>query len=397
MDVVTRLQRRFQELYGTVATIYHAPGRVNLIGEHTDYNDGLVMPAALGLATWVAIAPRPDRRLAIHSEHFGESVEFELDETAPRPRQHWSDYARGVAVMLMRAGHRLRGAEMLIQSDIPLGAGLSSSAAIEVAVGLALLENSGCLIDRVALAQICQRAENEFVGIGCGIMDQFVACCGCAGQALLLDCRSLAYRLLPLPAEARLMICNTMVRHQLASSEYNRRRAECETGVRLLVQAIPEVRALRDVTLAQLREYEHALPAIIYRRCQHVISENARVLAAAAALEQGDLSGFGQLMTESHHSLRDEYEVSCAELDLLVELADRIEGVYGARMTGGGFGGCTINLVKAECAAEFAQKVAEAYASETGVTPEIYSCPIVDRNISSVPVSDQREIAGNRE
>lgn len=368
------MQQTFHELYGTDAQTYRAPGRVNLIGEHTDYNDGFVMPAAIGFATWVAAAPRIDRRLVIHSEDFAERIEFDLDEPQAKARQHWSDYVYGVAITLEQGGYGLRGANLLIRGDVPIGAGLSSSAAIEVATGYALLDIAGYTVDRVELAKLCQRAENNFVGLRCGIMDQFVSCCGRSGHALWLDCRSLEYRLLPLPEDVRLVICNTMVKHALAGGAYNQRRAECEMGVQHLQQFLPYVRALRDVTVAQLAQYGRDLPEVVYRRCHHVISENERVLTSAAALEQGDFTAFGRLMNESHQSLRDDYEVSCDELDLLVRLAREIAGVYGARLTGGGFGGCTINLVKAENVSEFEQVVAQGYQRATGYTPEIYIC-----------------------
>lgn len=368
------MQQKFRALFGTDARIYRAPGRVNLIGEHTDYNDGFVMPAAIGFATWVAAAPRSDRTLVIHSENFAERIEFDLDGAIPKARHHWSDYVCGIAVTLEQSGYKLRGANLLIRGEVPIGAGLSSSAAIEVATGYALLDVAAYTIDRIELARLCQRTENDFVGLRCGIMDQFVSCCGREGHALFLDCRSLDYRLLPLPQDVRLVICNTMVKHTLASGAYNQRRAECEAGVQHLAQSLPGVVALRDVSLRELKQYGSALPDVVYRRCHHVISENDRVLASAAALEQGDFTTFGRLMNESHQSLRDDYEVSCDELDLLVRLAREVEGVYGARMTGGGFGGCTINLVKAENVGEFERVVAPGYQRATGYTPEIYSC-----------------------
>lgn len=373
IDLV-ELTEKFRAVFGGAATVFRAPGRVNLIGEHTDYNDGFVMPAAIDFSTWAAIAPRLDRRLVIHSENFDEAVEFDLDEAHPYALGHWSDYVIGVAVALERAGLRLRGANLLIRGEVPIGSGLSSSAALEVAAGYALLQSSGCEVDRVQLAKLCQRAENEFVGMRCGIMDQFIACHGQPGSALLLDCRSLDYRLLPLPEKVRLVICNTMVRHQLASGEYNQRRADCEAGVAHLKQSLPQVQALRDVTLEDLQQCGKDLPEVVRRRCQHIISENNRVLAAATALEQPDVESFGELMRQSHRSLRDDYEVSCAELDLMVSLADKIAGVYGARLTGGGFGGCTINLVKADSVAEFRRAVMEGYEQATGRAPEIYVC-----------------------
>jgi galactokinase len=372
------MSQTFEAIRSGGGRIYRAPGRVNLIGEHTDYNDGFVMPAAIDLYTQAAIKPRGDRTLFIHSENFSDSVEVDLDEPNPLARGHWSDYVCGVAATLERAGYRLRGANLAIRSDVPIGAGLSSSAAIEVAAGLAMLENSGIEIDRVELARLCQQAENEFVGMRCGIMDQFISCCGKAGTALMLDCRSLEYRLLPLPEHVRLVICNTMVKHELGSSEYNTRRAECEAGVKHFAKLLPDIQALRDVSVNDLKRCGRDLNEVIFKRCRHVITENARVMEAATALERNDLNAFGGLMAESHRSLRDDYEVSCAELDTMVDLATQVEGVYGARMTGGGFGGCTINLVKAESVAEFKRTVARGYEQATGLAPEIFVCSTAD-------------------
>lgn len=366
------LRQQFHQLFGTSPQIYRSPGRVNLIGEHTDYNDGFVMPAAIEFYTWIAIAPRDDRKLLVHSSNFLDSAEADLEGCQPRPRNHWSDYVVGVAVMLEQAGHRLRGANLLIHGDVPIGSGLSSSAAIEVATGLSLLGISGLAMQRMELAKLCQRAENDFVGARCGVMDQFISCCGRAGHALMLDCRSLEYCPLPLPCEVSLVICNTMVKHELASGEYNTRRGECEEGVRQLSRFLPQMRALRDANLEDLNTYSANLPEIIYRRCRHVISENERVIDAAASLERGDLGTFGRLMHDSHVSLRDDYQVSCAELDLMVELAENLPGVFGARMTGGGFGGCTINLVRAEAVGEFRRHVASAYEKFTCLTPQIF-------------------------
>jgi galactokinase len=345
---------------------------VNLIGEHTDYNDGFVMPAALDFFTWVRLSPLEQHKLQIYSENFNEEVEIDLDNPNLARRGHWSDYPVGVAVTLERAGYRVRGASLRIRGDVPIGSGLSSSAAIEVATACALTANSGLKIDTRELALLCQRAENEFVGARVGIMDQFVSLFGQAQHALLLDCRSLEFKLLPLPDNVRLIICNTMVKHELASSAYNERREQCESGVRVLAQFYPNVHALRDVTIEQLEQHRSELPEVIYRRCRHVVTENARVLEAGDALEQHDLNRFGQLMGESHVSLRDDYEVSADELDLMVELAQKVDGVYGARMTGGGFGGSTVNLVKEEKADEFRAHVSDEYERVTGLKPEIY-------------------------
>jgi galactokinase len=367
---------QFQEMFGTSARIFRAPGRVNLIGEHTDYNDGFVMPAALGFYTWIAAAKRGDRILEAYSDHFDEKVSLSLDELAGPPRRHWSDFIRGVAAVLQNAGYKLAGANLVIHGEVPLGAGLSSSASLEVATTLALSSLAGIDVPHLELAKLCQKAEHEFVGTRCGIMDQFVAVHGAAGHALMLDCRSLEYQLLPMPHDLLLVICNSMVRHELAAGEYNRRRADCEEGVKLLEPHLPEIRALRDVQVVDLETWKHLLPARVYRRCRHVVTENQRVLQAAKALQSGDADRFGCLMYESHASLRDDYEVSCRELDLLVDLASSRPGVYGARMTGGGFGGCTVNLLRADASDSFKDHMLRAYREATGIGPEIYVCEL---------------------
>jgi galactokinase len=367
-----QLLRAFRERFSTAATIHRAPGRVNLIGEHTDYNDGFVLPAAIEFYCWVAAAPRGDRKLVVHSENFNETVEASLDSLLATSKNHWANYPVGVAWALERAGKRLGGANLLIAGEVPLGAGLSSSAAIEVATGAALLYESGNSIDRAELAKLCQQAENEFVGARCGIMDQFVSCHGQASHALLLDCRSLAFELVKLPPGIQLVICNTMVRHELGSSEYNLRRADCEEGVRKLSAVLPGIRTLRDVHIGQLKLHRELLSPKEFARCRHVITENARVQNAVQALQSGDIKALGFLMHESHHSLRDDYEVSCAELDIMTEIAGAQPGIVGCRMTGGGFGGCTINLVEDAAVEVFQKNVAAQYHARTGITPEIY-------------------------
>jgi len=370
----TELTERFRREFGAEPRLYRAPGRVNLIGDHTDYSDGFVLPAALEQSTWIAAAARPDRRLRMRSLHGGPTAEFDLDDPAPAPRHDWTDYVHGVAVMLQRAGHALAGADLLIDSDVPIGAGLSSSAALEIATGFALLGSAGLPIDRTALALCGQRAENEFVGMLCGIMDQFISCHGSSAHALLLDCRSLDFRLVPIAASVRLVICNSMAHHQHAGGEYNLRRAECERGVALLAARLPGIRALRDVSMADLAAHAAALPELTFRRCRHVVSENDRVLRAAAALEAGEVEEFGRLMNASHASLRDDYEVSCRELDVLAELALGIDGVLGSRMTGGGFGGCTVSMVRAEAVERFCEAIAAGYAAATGIEAKILVC-----------------------
>jgi galactokinase len=365
---------RFRQMFGSTPRIFRAPGRVNVIGEHTDYNDGFVMPAALEFYTWVAAARREDRVIEAYSDHFDEKISLSLDELVGPPRKHWSDFIRGVAAVLQDAGYKLAGANLVIYGEVPLGAGLSSSASLEVAAALALSSLSGIDVPRLELAKLCQKAEHEFVGTRCGIMDQFVAVHGAAGHALMLDCRSLEYELLPLQHDLRLVVCNSMVRHELASGEYNRRRADCEEGVKLLQPHLRGIRALRDVSLADLEAWERVLPSTVYRRCRHVVTENQRVLGAAKALQSSDVGRFGRLMYESHATLRHDYQVSCRELDLLVELASSSHGVYGARMTGGGFGGCTVNLLRADACESFREHMSRAYREATGIVPEIYVC-----------------------
>jgi galactokinase len=371
---LSNISERFRARFGGIPRVFRAPGRVNLIGEHTDYNDGFAMPAAIEFYCWAAIGPREDRQFSIYSEEFSAAAEVNLGSTAIAPTKSWSDYPIGVALELEKAGVRISGANLLIESEVPMGAGLSSSAAIEVATALALTENSGASPDRLQLARLCRKAENEFVGARVGIMDQFVSLHGQKNHALLLDCRSLTFKSLAIPDSVKLVISNTMVKHELASSEYNRRRADCEEAVRRLATVLPGIRALRDVTLEQLERHRELLTEVIYKRALHIISENVRVLDSAEALGVGDIERFGKRMAESHRSLRDLYEVSCRELDLMVDLAYQQKGLVGARMTGGGFGGATINLVDARHAGEFKEKLGKAYQHETGLVPQIYIC-----------------------
>lgn len=370
-SIATDLRDAFLHCWSGESQIFRAPGRVNLIGDHTDYNDGFVLPVALQYATWVAIARRDDRRVRVRSETLEKTAEFDLDEIDPRPRHDWTDYVRGLAIMLESSGHRLVGADMLIASNIPLGAGLSSSAAIEMATGFGMLTISGSPVDLADLAAAGQRTENIFIGVKSGIMDQYASCHGVRGHALLLDCRDLVARLVPLGAQTSFVIANSMVHHAHTTSAYNTRRDECDAGVATLATVIPGLRALRDVSFAQLEANESLLDPVVYRRCRHVVTENARVVHAADLLGAGDEEGFGELMVQSHESLRDDYGASCPELDLLVETALGIEGVLGARMTGGGFGGCTINLVREGAVEHFSDTLAAAYERSTGMNPSI--------------------------
>ena len=353
---------------------YRAPGRVNLIGEHTDYNDGFVMPVAIDRYTIVVASPRGDRIVHAESSSFGAAVNIDLDEPGDGPTGTWSDYVRGVAAVLERRGHTLQGADLHISSTVPAGAGLSSSAALEVSVGAALLARSQRPIDLTELALAAQQAEHEYAGVLCGIMDQFVVCHGREQHAVLLDTRTLQATWLPLPTDITIVVCNTMTKHVLANDGYNQRRADCEAGVRALAVRLPRIRALRDVSFAELEANRDVLDERVYHRCRHVVTENARTLSAADALRDGDLARFGVLMSASHASLRDDYEVSTPELNAMVDAALECDGTIGARMTGGGFGGCTVNLVHAGEAARFARDVADLYEARTGRAPEVYVC-----------------------
>ncbi len=369
---VGRLAVRFEERFGLKPRVFRAPGRVNLIGEHTDYNDGYVLPAAIDLYTWIAIAHRSDYKLDIFSENTKESAVIDLRDEHPRPLNRWSDYVHGVSLMLQKQGLSVDGADITIYSNVPSGAGLSSSAALEVSIASGLLAISGQALNLVEIAKLCQHAENEFVGARVGIMDQFTSCFGSADHAILLDCRSLEYKRLPLPEGIAMVVCNTMVKHEHSGGEYNDRRAQCEEGVQRLKRHYPAIKALRDISLSQLESHRSELPELIYRRCHHIISENERVLRSVEALNNADLPTFGRCMAESHLSLKNDYEVSCRELDIMVELATGREGVVGSRMTGGGFGGCTINLVRTLAVQKFKAGIAEDYKRATGIDAEIY-------------------------
>jgi galactokinase len=373
------IQLQHQTQFGTTGIAFRAPGRVNLIGEHTDTSEGFVMPAALELRTLSVVSPRNDHSAVIYSENFDESVTLDLANPPSKPRQHWSDYVAAVLWSLAQEGVRPGGFSLTLSGDVPIGSGLSSSASVEVAVAMALLALVQTEWPKTQIARACQRAENGFIGAQSGIMDPMASCCGVAEHALLLDCRSLATEPLPLPAEAMLVICNSMVKHSVShGSPYNQRRQEVEEGVRILQKSYPEARTLRDLTEAQLRSKQAELPAVSFRRCLHVITENARVARAADALRQHNLAEFGRLMGEAHRSMRDNYEASCKETDLLVELAMQQPGCLGARITGGGFGGCTVNLVEAKRGAEFVDAIHAGYQAATGIDAEIYRSRVAD-------------------
>jgi len=375
---LSELAEHFETVFGARPQVFSAPGRVNLIGEHTDYNDGFVLPCALGFFTQVAISPRADRKLVIRSENLQGNFEFRSDDLPRKRVGEWCDYVLGVALALREAGYPIQGANLLVRGEVPIGAGLSSSAALEVASALALLSLNGALLPMPEIARLCQQAENVFVGAHVGIMDQFVSCLGKAGHALLLDCRSFESKLIPIPEDVRIVICNTMVKHDLVTNEYNVRREQCAQGVKILSQWYPGIRALRDVSLEQLAQHSGEMPGLLYNRCLHVVGENERVVDGAQRLAARDLAAFGALMRESHRSMRDLYEISCREVDVMVEAAEDLPGCYGARMTGGGFGGCTVNLVAAESASAFVAAISERYQKATGIRPDVYVCCAAD-------------------
>lgn len=395
---ISFITQKFKETFGGPPTfIAAAPGRVNLIGEHTDYNDGYVFPVAIDKYINIAARKRPDRRVTLHALDVDDSWEFSLDtlSTIPPQAPAWSHYLIGVASLLQTSRREIAGIDAVITGDVPIGAGLSSSAALSVAATLAFL-TAGSELETVEsadnkkkLAALCQRVEHEFVNVKCGIMDQTISLLGKENHALFLDCRSLEYEHVPLNlGEHAIAICNTKVKRELAASEYNKRRAECERGVDILSRWIPGISSLRDIALTDFKKHEEELPALTQKRCKYVIEENARVLEAVSVLKRRSQSAsaetdasliqFGNLMNASHNGLRDDYEVSCKELDLLTDIARNIKGVIGSRMTGAGFGGCTVSIVHQDALEIFQTRVTTEYHQQTGVEPEIYLCNISD-------------------
>jgi galactokinase len=370
------LRREFAARFGA-GRAFSAPGRVNLIGEHTDYNEGFVLPIAIDRRTFVIGRTRSDRRVTVRSANASSEFEFDLDQRGPTHRGTWLDYVEGTAHAMLERGFTLSGADLLIGSDIPIGAGLSSSAALEMSVGYALARLAGIAEpDRRALALSGQAAENGYVGARVGIMDQLVSALAKEQTALLIDCRSLEYRPVPVAlGTARILICDTRVKHRLANSGYNERREQCERGVQLMQLELPEIRSLRDLSVEQLAASNAHLPDVIRRRCRHVLTENQRTLLAAQALTAGNLAELGALMLQSHQSLREDYEVSCAELDAAVEAASAEPGVYGARMTGGGFGGCTITLVEADAIERVSAAIRARFRQQFAVQPQFFASP----------------------
>ncbi|MGA3263129.1 MAG: galactokinase [Terracidiphilus sp.] len=354
--------------------LFVAPGRVNLIGEHTDYAEGFVMPAAIDFATLAGISPRSDGKIAVYSENYGQERYFDAAALPAKASQHWTDYPMGVVAILAGEGLAIPGFSLSLWGDVPLGSGLSSSAALEVVTALAVLSLIGVSYPGPVLARLCQRAENEFVGASCGIMDQFISINGKKDHALLLDCRDLSFKLAPIPSRVALVIANTMVKHSVAGGDYPTRRAESEAACAVIASHRPGVPFLRDATLEDLEKWGHEMAPKSLLRARHVITENLRTVAACEALLKGDLAELGRLMAEAHTSYSKDFEGSCVEADAMVALAQDLPGLIGARLTGGGFGGCTINLVEQSQAPAFAEALGGRYAAQFGIVPQIHIC-----------------------
>jgi galactokinase len=351
---------------------FGAPARVNLIGEHTDYTGGFVMPMAIDFTTVAVVSPRDDGRAVFYSLNFDEEVSFDIASLGRTPSGHWSDYPLGVVWSLAQEDVAVSGFSMSIAGNVPVGAGLSSSASLEVATAMALLAHAGKQLPLKTVATLCRRTENEFVGAKSGIMDQFIVAGGIAGRVMLLDCRSLEFELLPLPSEVRVVICNSMVQHQHAGGEYGDRRDEVEAGQAVLRKERPGIELLRDATLADLEACKDEMSATSFARCKHIISENARVMEAREALLRSDVNRFGTLMIEAHASMRDDFGASAPEVDTLVEIAVRQPGCFGARITGGGFGGCTVNLVEVDKVESFVEAVRNEYKIASGISADCF-------------------------
>ena len=353
--------------------IYRAPGRVNLIGEHTDYNLGFVCPIAIHLACFTAVSPSPSGNLRVYSQNVGEMKVWTLDSiSAAKPQKHWTDYVIGVAQQLLSNGETIRPLDIAIYSTVPVGSGLSSSASLEVSSALAML--SGKEIDKVELAKLCQRAEREFVGVPSGIMDQYVSVFGEENRAIRIDCRTITHEAAPLPRDVSIIVVNSMVKHELGDSAYRTRVRECAEAVAAIQGAYPDVRSLRDVPGRLLDSVQNLMSDTVFRRARHVVTENERVEQFMVAAANADLLRMGRLFLASHRSLQHDYEVSAEELDFLVDTASDFSGVYGARMTGGGFGGCTVNLVAPDRVELFENHISEAYRRAFDMTPQVYRC-----------------------
>ena len=379
MEMIYRIKEFFHDTFGDApAHIIRAPGRVNLLGEHVDYNDGFVLPAAIDRATYIAFSPSGTPLTSLLAVDMDDQAFFTLESVRARtqeagpPLPEWALYPAGVLWALGEEGLDTSGLQGVYASNVPRGSGLSSSASVEMAFLLAWQTLGGWRLPPMQRALLGQKAENRYVSVNCGIMDQFASACGEENRLLLLDCRSLEWKTIPLPEDAAIVIADTTVRRKLTSGEYNKRRSACEEAVRLLKQDLPEIKSLRDVSVEEFNRYEGKLPEEVAKRGRHVVEEIERTKQAEALLAAGDVRRFGELMNDCHASLRDLYEVSCPELDVMVRVAQSLEGCHGARLTGAGFGGCTVNLVARERADAFAGELAKGYESETRLRPEIY-------------------------
>ena len=377
MIMRTSVVQRFHHVFGEEPLVVRAPGRVNLIGEHTDYNMGFVLPAAIDRAMFLALSPRTDGKMHAVAVDLNESFETDLPRTS-RTGKGWPDYLLGVVDQLTKHRYPVQGFNCVFGGTVPIGAGLSSSAALEVGLVAGLNELFGLGIDRVQQVRYAQASENEFVGVKCGIMDQFISMFGKKDHALRLDCRSLEYSYVPLRHDMAVVLFDSGVKHSLASSEYNVRRSECEQGVRVIQSVHPQVQSLRDVSPEMLREFHGRLDAVVEQRCRYVVEENERLLRGCTLLEQNDLDGFGELMFRTHDGLSKDYGVSCRELDFLVDQVREDDGVYGSRMMGGGFGGCTINLVRPEEVERVTQRISAEYLRTFGTPLRSYVTTISD-------------------
>lgn len=374
---IQQIKEEFVNRFGQDYTLIKSPGRVNLIGEHTDYNDGFVLPAAVDKSIVLAMNANDTDSCRFYAMDKEESFETEITEDLQKSDQIWPNYLLGVVDQLRKNGYEVEGFDCVFGGDVPIGAGMSSSAALEggILFGLAVLNDWD--IPAIEMAQIARKAENEFVGVQCGIMDQFASLNGKEDYAMKLDCRSLDYEYFPFNGdEIQIVLCDTQIRRELASSEYNVRRQQCEQGVETLQQWDPKIKSLRDVELPQLLTHEDEMDPTIFKRCKYVVEENKRVIQACGDLHQGDFHSFGQRMYQSHSGLRLEYEVSCGELDLLVDIARNLDGVFGARMMGGGFGGCTINLVKKQNVNAFTNQIREQYNERTDKEIKVYQTKV---------------------
>lgn len=375
MDI--RVKEEFRKRFGGEAEIYASPGRVNLIGEHTDYNLGFVLPGAIDKAIYLAIKPNGATNCRVYSVDYDTEISLDLD--GENPEQHWAKYIYGVVQEMRKRGATVEGFDCVFGGDVPLGAGLSSSAALESVFGFALNEIYGCGFSRADLARIGQMTEHNYVGVRCGIMDQFASLFGKKGEVIKLDCRSLEFEMVPFnPEGKRLVLIDSMVKHSLASSEYNVRREQCEQGVAIVSKHLDGICSLRDISIEMLDQYKDEMPEIVYRRCAYVINENQRLLDGCEALKKGDYKTFGQKMYGSHEGLSKEYEVSCKELDFIVAIARKHPGVLGARMMGGGFGGCVISLVDDGEYTAYINDVQEKFKAEFNVTPRVIEVVISD-------------------